>query len=66
MRALGGAYAKMSGMKHWDTSFIRVVSARLQGALIALSLNGAVLAAGTRIERPNLKSRPGRPLVLPS
>jgi hypothetical protein len=59
MRELGSARAKMSGMQHCDTSFVRVVSASLLGALIALGLNGAVLAAGTCIEGPNLKAGQG-------
>ena len=59
MRALGSAHAKMSEMKHCNTSFVRVVSASLLGALIALGLNGAVPAAGTCIEGPNLKAGQG-------
>jgi hypothetical protein len=56
MHALGITHAKMSGMQHCNTPFIRVVSASLLGALIALCLNGAVPAAGTCIEGPNLKA----------
>jgi hypothetical protein len=59
MRDLGSAHAKMSGMQHCDTSLVRVVSASLLGALIALGLNGAVLAAGTCLEGPNLKAGQG-------
>jgi hypothetical protein len=53
MRALGSAHAKMSTMQYYPTSFVRVVSASLLGTLTAMGLNGAVLAAGTCIERPN-------------
>ena len=61
MRELGSAHAKMSGMQHCDTSFVRVVSASLLGALMALGLNGAVLAAGTCLEGPN--SKPARAAI---
>ena len=44
----------------YDTSFVRVVSASLLGILIAFGLNGAVLAAGTCIEGPNLNSGQSR------
>jgi hypothetical protein len=44
----------------YDTSFVRVVSASLLGILIAFGLSGAVLAAGTCIEGPNLNSGQGR------
>jgi hypothetical protein len=59
MHALGITHAKMSGMQYCNTSFVRVVSASLLGALIALCLNGAVPAAGTCIEGPALKAGQG-------
>jgi hypothetical protein len=59
MHALGITHAKMSGTQHCNTSFVRVVSATLLGALIVLCLNRAVPAAGTCIEGPSLKAGQG-------
>jgi hypothetical protein len=56
MQALGSTHAKMNGMQHCNASFVRIISTSLLGALIALCLNGAVPAAGTCIEGPNLKA----------
>jgi hypothetical protein len=44
----------------YDTSFVRVVLVSLLGTLTAFGLNGAVLAAGTCIEGPNLNAGQGR------
>jgi hypothetical protein len=49
----------MSTMQYYDTSFARVILASLLGSLTALGLNGAVQAAGTCIEGPNLKAGQG-------
>ena len=47
-------------MHRYDTSFLRVALASLLGTLTAFGLNGAVLAAGTCIEGPNLNAGQGR------
>jgi hypothetical protein len=56
MRTMSGAHAKTGTMQCCPASFVRlvrVVSAGLLGILTTLGLNGAVLGAGTCIERPN-------------
>src|ERR1700675_3098903 len=50
----------MSTMHRYDTSCLRVALASLLGTLTAFGLNGAVLAAGTCIEGPNLNAGQGR------
>jgi outer membrane biosynthesis protein TonB len=60
MRAQNSVRAKVSTMQYCDTSFVQVVSANLLGTLTAFGLNGAVLAAGTCIEAPNLNAGQGR------
>src|SRR5215813_9375843 len=59
MRTLGRIHAKMGTMQHHDTSFVRVALAGSLGALTAFGLNGAVLAAGTCVEGPNLNAGQG-------
>jgi hypothetical protein len=50
----------MSAMERYDTLFVRVALASLLGTLTAVGLNGAVLAAGTCIQEPNLNAGQGR------
>jgi len=54
MRAFG-----MSTMQYCGTSFARIALTSLFGTLTAFGLNGAVLAAGTCIEGPNLNAGQG-------
>jgi hypothetical protein len=54
MRAFG-----MSTTQYCDTSFAPIALASLFGTLTAFGLNGAVLAAGTCIEGPNLNAGQG-------
>jgi hypothetical protein len=49
----------MSTMHHYDTSSVRVAVASLLGTLTAFGLNGAVVAAGTCMEGPNLNAGQG-------
>jgi len=47
-------------MQYYDTLFVRVALASLLGTLTAVGLNGAVRAAGTCMEEPNLNAGQGR------
>lgn len=47
-------------MERYDTLFVRVALASLLGTLTVVGLNGAVLAAGTCIQEPNLNAGQGR------
>ena len=49
----------MSTMHYYDTSSVRAALASLLGTLTAFGLNGAVLAAGTCMEGPNLNAGQG-------
>ena len=46
-------------MHYYDTSSVRAALASLLGTLTAFGLNGAVLAAGTCMEGPNLNAGQG-------